>query len=196
MSCCATAVHAIVLPAGPKKTTKALGDDSPDDDGKRLSDAERAEVQPWLEAPADEQTRSFFCWMPAAIALWIIGGLFGLVGAFNIWLAHQASVGKLHDATLGDNARLARLCFQGAAANAVIAGLCILGWHFMRRRTSLALFIGSFAVTLALFITLRRWVIWQMAGINPFPWLEPLLVWPFLAYSIVYGFRQSRARSS
>jgi hypothetical protein len=140
--------------------------------------------------------QSFFRWRPAAIALWIFGVLFGLTGALNVWLATLASAGRIHDARVGDSSRLAHLYFRGAAENVGIAVLCILGWYFMRRRTSPTLLIGALAVGLGLFITLRRWIVWQTAGTNTLPWVEPLLVWPFLAYAIVYAYRQSRLHAA
>jgi hypothetical protein len=135
---------------------------------------------------------SLFRWTPAAIALWLSGALFAVFGVLNIWLARLSSRGALPYSGGGGTSNTHSL-LRGAAENGAIAALCILGWYFLRRRTPASLPAGTLAVTVALFITVRRWLHWQLAGTNQLPWAEPLLVWPFLLYAIVYGYRESRA---
>ncbi len=137
--------------------------------------------------------RSLFRWTPAAIALWLFGVVFGVIGILNIWLATLAARGALPDFGTEDPSKKARVQLVSAAENVGITALCILGWYWMRRRTPTTLLAGAVSVAVGLFITLNRWVYWQLAGTNQWPWLEPLLVWPFLVYAIVYGYRESRA---
>jgi hypothetical protein len=134
-----------------------------------------------------------FRWTPAAIALWLSGLFFAVFGVLDIWLANLASRGTLPHSGVGNTSKITHFMLRGAAENGAIAALCILGWYLMRRRARASLPAGTLAVTLALFITVKRWLHWQLAGTNQLPWAEPLLVWPFLLYVIVYGFRESRA---
>jgi len=119
--------------------------------------------------------------------------VFGVIGILNIWLARLAARGGLRDFGTEDPSREARIQLLSAAQNVEIAALCILGWYLMRRRTRATLLAGAVAVAAGLFISLKRWVYWQSAGTDHWPWLEPLLIWPFLLYAIVYGYRESRA---
>ena len=137
--------------------------------------------------------RSFFRWTPAAVALWLFGVVFGVIGILNIWLARLAARGALPDFGTEDLSKEARIQLLGAAQNVGITALCILGWYLMRRRTPTTLLAGAVAVAAGLFISLNRWVHWQLAGTDQWPWIEPLVIWPFLLYAIVYGYRESRA---
>src|SRR5713226_5426532 len=138
------------------------------------------------------RARSFFRWTPVAIALWLFGVVFGVLGILNIWLATLARRGALPDFGTEDPSKEGRILLRRAAQNVEIAALCILGWYLMRRRTPTTLLAGAVAVATGLLIDLNRWVFWQLAGSNLWPWLEPLLIWPFLLYAIVYGYRESR----
>jgi hypothetical protein len=136
--------------------------------------------------------RSFFRWTAAAVALWLFGVVFGVIAILNIWLATLARRGALRDFVTEGPSKEARVQLVSAAQNVEIAALCILGWYLMRRRTPTPLLGGAVAVAAGLFISLKRWVSWQSAGTDHWPWFEPLLVWPFLLYAIVYGYRESR----
>jgi hypothetical protein len=135
---------------------------------------------------------SLFRWTPAAIILWFFGVLFAVFGILNIWLARLSSRGALPNSGGGASSKMTQLLLHGAAQNGVIAVLCILSWYFMRRRTSISLPAGALALTVALFIIVRRWVYLEMAGTNHLPWAEPLLIWPFLLYAIFYGYVESK----
>ena len=134
-----------------------------------------------------------FRWTPTAISLWVFGVLFGVIGVLNIWLARLSSQRALPDSSAGDAGKMTHSLLLGAVENGATAALCILGWYFMRRRTPTSLLAGALAASVALFITFRRWLQWQLAGTNQWPWAEPLFVWPFLLYAVVYAYRESRS---
>jgi hypothetical protein len=124
--------------------------------------------------------------------LWLFGIFFAVFGFLNLWLAKLSLRGALPNSGGGGTGTTHSL-LRGAGENGLIAALCILGWYFLRRHTPTSLPAGTIAVAMALFITARRWLHWQLAGTNQLPWAEPLLVWPFLLYAIVYGYREGRA---
>ncbi len=136
---------------------------------------------------------SLFRWIPVAIILWFFGVLFAVFGILNIWLARLSSQGVLPNSADGSSSKMTQFLLHGAGANALIAAFCILGWYLMRRRTSASLPTGTLALTVALFIIVRRWVHLELSGTNHLPWAEPLLIWPLLLYAVVYGYRESRA---
>jgi hypothetical protein len=148
-----------------------------------------------LEKPV---SRSFFRWRSAAIALWLLGVVYGIVGVGNGWLAVKASrgeiqyvpgggPGKIQPGSGRPDVKLAHGNFLSAEENAGIALLCIGAWYFMRRRTPPALAGGAMAVVFAFLISLQRWIFW--ADRRHFdPW-EPFLLWPFFFYALVYAYR-------
>jgi|HubBroStandDraft_1064217.scaffolds.fasta_scaffold175891_2 hypothetical protein len=135
---------------------------------------------------------SLFRWIPAAISLWFCGGLFAVFGVFNFWLSELSARGALPH-SVGGGTDNPRSLLHGAVENGAVAAFCILGWYFLRRRIPGSLPGGTLAVTVALLITVGRWLHWQLVGANQLPWLEPMLVWPFFLYAIVYGYRESKA---
>jgi hypothetical protein len=148
-----------------------------------------------LSANVPGQRQPFFRWKLAAIALWVFGVIHGLFIVVNVWIGIQLSSGRL-SYRVPDAGKLAHSYYRGAWENGVIAGMCLVGWYFIRRRDSTALLIGILAVGFGLCITVRRWIIWQFAGTNPLPWLEPLLIWPCLLYPIVYAYREMREQAA
>jgi len=141
------------------------------------------------------QAASFFRWKPTAVVLWLFGVGFALVAILNVWLSVLAARGSIHDASIGDSQRLVRVVLRGAVVNGIIAVLCLASWYSMRRRTQASLMTGATAVSIALFITSARWMFWQIKGTNPLSWVEPVFVWPFLVYAIVYAYRESRIQN-
>jgi hypothetical protein len=147
-------------------------------------------------APANVEAnipaRPFFRWIPTAVALWLMGGIYGLCGVGNILLArHHARefLIQMHR----ENQQIIRGLWIGALQNCGIALLCICGWYLMRRRTPPGLIGGASVVAAGLFITVNRSVHWIGSSSNHWPWVEPLLFWPFFLYAIVYGYRESKA---
>src|SRR5260370_18023361 len=96
--------------------------------------------------------RSLFRWTPAAVVLRLVGGVFGVIGILNIWLATLARRGALPDFGTEDPSKEGCILLRGAAQNVEIAALCILGWCLMRRRTRTTLLAGAVAVAAGLFI--------------------------------------------
>ena len=126
--------------------------------------------------------------------LWVFGVVFVLFALVNLWLATKAAAGITEGSGIADPRRLERALLRGSFENAAIAALCVAGWYFMRRSTRSALFAGVAAVAVGLFITSCRWLYWEIRGPNPLSWAEPLLVWPFLVYVILYGYREGRKK--
>src|SRR5206468_3800727 len=112
----------------------------------------------------------------------------------NIWLAFLAARGSLNVHQITDSQHLTQDLFRGAVANAMIAGLCISGWRLMRLRTKTGLLTGGYTVIVAFLITSTRWMLSEIQGPNLGGWIEPLLVWPFLIYTIVYAFAERQKR--
>ncbi len=136
---------------------------------------------------------SFFKWIPTAIVLWVLGVLFASLAVISAWLVEQETRGAFWDVGFGDSRRTVRILVRGCAENAVIAVLCITAWYLMRRRERSAFLTGSLAVAAGLSITVSRWIYWEIHGRNPIAWAEPLFLWPFLIYAIVFGYLGSRA---
>ncbi len=140
--------------------------------------------------------RAFFCWKPTIVILWFFGVVFALFAALNLWLLTRTDAASHLDPSYGDSRHLARILERGSIENGMIAALCILGWYFMRHRTYASLFAGALAVLTGLFVTIQRWLFWEIKGANPLSWKEPLFVWPFLVYVIVYAYRAGREQKS
>lgn len=148
-----------------------------------------------LEASPPKPVRPLFRWIPTAIILWVIGLISGLVAVADLWLAVLAVRGTIHDASIGDSQHMVRLLLRGVFENAAIGSLCLFSWYLMRRQTRTRLLAGTAAGMFALFITLRRWTIWEIREDNPLGWVEPLLIWPCLIYTIIYAYRASTRAS-
>jgi hypothetical protein len=149
---------------------------------------------------------SFFRWRIAATALWLLGILHGVFGAFSCWLASLASRGRIQYvsggspwsiqyANGGPSVKLAHLNVLAAGKNSLIAVLCIVGWYFMRRRTPTFVAAGTMNVVLGFFMSAGRWIHSVVRGPTHFDALEPLLFWPMFLYAIVYGFLESKTPS-
>lgn len=138
--------------------------------------------------------RALFRWRPAALVLWLFALLFAAAAVLDVWLATRASRSSLPVVAFQDPEHPVRALLLGSAENAVISACCMGGWYLMRRRIAITLLAGSVLVMAALFITFRRWMHWEVQGHNPGSWVEPLLVWPFFLYAILYGYIESRAQ--
>jgi hypothetical protein len=136
----------------------------------------------------------FFRWMPTAVALWVVAAGFALLAAANIWLAVLAARGSPSVHQITDSQNLTGDLLRGAATNALTAGLCISGWRLMSRRSKTGLLTGGYIVVVAFFITSSRWMLSEIQSPRSGGWIEPLLVWPFLIYPIVYAFAERQKR--
>lgn len=118
--------------------------------------------------------------------------MFALFAVLNLWLLTKADAAANLDPSYGGSTHLTRVLERGSIENGMIAVLCVLGWFLMRRRTPSSLFAGGFAVLAGLFLTTHRWLYWEIKGSNPLSWAEPLLIWPFLVYALIYAYREGR----
>lgn len=136
-----------------------------------------------------KSAEGFFRWAPTALALWVLGLAFWGFAIANVWLfVLVARRGPSFEASQN----IMHALLRGALGDGVIGVLCISGWHLMRRKTPKHLLIGIGAVVCAFFIASTRWMYWEVRGMNPYSWIEPLLGWPCLAYAAMYGFSKSR----
>lgn len=131
---------------------------------------------------------NFFRWMPTAIVLWTYGVISAVSAGLSGHLAILVARNSIRIEHLGDSRRVEYILLRGVVEHASIAAFCVLGWYLMRRRTPDAFLWGTAVVLFALLMTLRRWIYWQVAGANPGSWIEPLFVWPCLAYAIIYSY--------
>jgi len=128
--------------------------------------------------------------------------IFALMAAMNIFLAQRAADGSLdlsgpEYAARGDSHKIVVAFLRGAFENALIASLCIVSWHLMRRPVRHRLSLGASLVSAALAITSMRWLYDRvMHGAYPGYWVEPIFVWPCLLYAIIYAYRESRKAST
>ena len=138
------------------------------------------------------KTRTFFRWMPTAIVLWIFAVVSALATVSCVWFATQATKGSIQLAMIGDSRHLTRWFLRGAIENAMIGVFCFMGWYLMRRRISGALVLGAIAVMGAVFIICFRSICWIIRGGGFEYWGDAVLELPFLVYSIIYAYRESK----
>lgn len=87
---------------------------------------------------------------------------------------------------------LAHSLVAGIGANALIAFLCIASFQLTRRKTPRDWLAAACAITVVLFLTAIRWMISEIRTPDPLNWLEPLTVWPSLAYVAIYAYGRSK----
>jgi hypothetical protein len=138
----------------------------------------------------------FFRWRLVAIALWMLGALYGVTAAVDWWIWSLATRGAINNPSIFNTRLSAHVYFHGGVADSLITILCIVGWYLMRRRTSRSFCIGACAVAFSFLITAHRWLHWEVIGPNDGDWIEPLLIWPFFLYVILYACLEIKARIS
>ena len=145
------------------------------------------------------QRHSIFYWPLTAIILWAFGALSMLMAITSASMAIQAEQGStdvIGAARIVEHvspSHVAQLFLHGVVANVAIFGLCIFGWHLMRRRTRHSLQLGALVVMLALFITMFRWLCEYVSlGVTPGWWIEPIFIWLPFAYTIMYAYQKSK----
>ena len=138
------------------------------------------------------ETRSFFCWMPTAIVLWVFGAIFAVAAVLCLLDARLAAQGSIQVSMIGDTQHTVRWFIRGAIADGLVATLCILGWYLMRRRLSATLALGGIVVMIASFIICQRSLIYLFRGAGIAYWFDMVLELPFLFYAIIYAYRECR----
>jgi len=138
------------------------------------------------------EPRSFFRWMPTAIVLWVLVGLFTFGAGLSLWMARQAARGSTQNAAIGDSRHLTRWFLRGAVWDIVVAALCIVGWYLMRQRVSGKIGLGAIAVMGAALIIFSRSAYWMCRGASFEYWCDSLFELPFLVYAIIYAYRECR----
>ncbi len=130
------------------------------------------------------RAKGLLVWRAPSVVLIIVATGYSVFAILNLWLGHIQ--------TLRGDARTGSILYTGAAWNTAVAVLCFFGRSLMKRHAKLLLIAGALAIAGALLITLRTWILAFPFGLNPVPWIEPLLVWPPLVYAIIYAYKESR----
>jgi hypothetical protein len=138
-----------------------------------------------------KSSRRFFNWITTTILLLFVGAVSVFFTLLDVWLVVLGAQGTLPDKYMGYSLST-RVLIRGVVENAAIAVFCLLAWYLMLQRTRSTLLTGVLLVMSALFLSVRRWIIWDLPSAGPIKYAEPLLFWSCFVYVIIYAYRERR----
>ena len=142
-------------------------------------------VQATIEQPVAE--RSFFRWKVVSISLLILSILYWGAALLNFWIAR----------VMWQREEEAATDFVWAAVwHSVIALSCFGGRQCIKSSNPQVCGAGALLVAFALLTTFRIWLGAFTLGTNPDSFFEPLFVFPWLVYAIIFAVKKIRMKSN
>ncbi len=132
--------------------------------------------------------KSFLRWQPVAVSLIVLTVIYWGFALLNLPLARVME-------RQGDT-RNAHLLLWGSFWNLIVGGLCLSGRRLMKSASRGGYLAGAVAVGAALLTVMRTWLSALLTGRDPFPFLEALLIWPWLVYALIYALREFQKQGS
>src|SRR5258708_1917926 len=128
--------------------------------------------------------KHFFRWRPVSVVLIILTILYIVAICISIKLGgYYSQRGDQH---------MARFMYWGGFWNTIVAILCFTAREMMRRQTRAHLAAGAFAMLLALLIAIRTTVSALLPGREAYPFIEGVLMWLAMLYSIIYAILEGK----
>jgi hypothetical protein len=139
---------------------------------------------------------TFFRPRPASVLLLIVGVVYFVFAAFNLRLASVSSTRAAEyrgqPQFQQQFERTSIRLYWGGFWSMLVGGLCICGRAGLKPGAPVGFAASALFVAIAMCITARTWVAALLHGQVHMAWIEPLLVWPCLAYALIYACRASR----
>ena len=150
------------------------------------------------QEPATEATPAptFFGPRPASVLLLILGIVYFVFAALNLWLAGVSSTRATeyrgHPQYQQQFERTSTRLYWSGFWNILVGGLCICARAGLKRGAPVGIGGSALLIATAMCITARTWVAAMLHGQAHMAWIEPLLVWPCLIYALICAYREGR----
>src|SRR6266496_2748091 len=138
----------------------------------------------------------FFRPRPASVLLLILGIVYFVFAAVNLWLAGVSSARATEYRGQSQYQqqfeRTSTRLYWAGFWNTLVGGLCVCGRAGLKPGAPVGFAASALFIAAAMCITARTWVAALLHGEAHMAWIEPLLVWPCLIYALIYVNRERR----